>query len=160
MWPLQTLGGVQGRQRDHVLVFLALAQGGNQGDGLCHLQQVFGFGGICANLCAGHVFDLAAAAPGHPVAKLQHIGPAGRGHFFVLFTVVQVRLVTDLLEPFEQESERIRFAQGVACAVLQVVDVAAKLVQTCHRAGIHRAGQAARKQGLEQAQFVLRGKGS
>ncbi len=39
MRPLQPLGGVQGRERDHVLLLLALLQGGDEGHGLRHVEQ-------------------------------------------------------------------------------------------------------------------------
>jgi hypothetical protein len=42
MRPFQPLGGVQGGERDHVLVLLALRNGGNERDGLRHFQQGLG----------------------------------------------------------------------------------------------------------------------
>ena len=43
MRPLQPFGGMQGGQGDDVLVLLALADGGEQGDGLRDFQQAFDF---------------------------------------------------------------------------------------------------------------------
>jgi hypothetical protein len=56
MRPLQPLGGVQGGQRDHVLVLLALADGGQQRNGLRHFQQAFLF--VSVGTTPGRVVDL------------------------------------------------------------------------------------------------------
>ena len=83
---------------------------------------------------AGGVVDLASAAAGHPVAELQHVGPARGGLGFGVGGVVEVLLVADGLEPVGQEGARRLVAHGVLGAVAQVVDLAPELVQAAHGA--------------------------
>ena len=65
--PLQALGGVQRGEGDDVLVLFALAQGGQQRDGLCHFEQ----GLVLTRGQAGAArVRRGAAALRHPVAKL------------------------------------------------------------------------------------------
>ena len=152
MRPLQSLGGVQRGERHHVLVGLALADGGQQRNGLRHFQQVFHLGG---GGNARRVVNLPAAARGHPVAKLQHVGPAGRGEFFAVFAFVEVFLVVNFLEPVGQEGAGRLGALRVAGAKLQVVHITAKLVQAAQRLLGQHAAQAGAEQSLKQAQLVL-----
>jgi hypothetical protein len=57
--PLQALGGVQRRQRDHVLLVAALGQADDHADGLRHLQHALASRSRSAAAVLG---DLAAAA--------------------------------------------------------------------------------------------------
>jgi hypothetical protein len=154
--PLQPLGGVQGGEGDHVLVLLALADGGQQRM-------------VCAT-SSRLLVSLATTAPaassiwppqraGHPVAKLQHVGPAGGGHLLAVFAVVQVLLVADFFEPVGIRKARAASAPSVlARAVLQVVHIAAKLVQAADERARAGRGQHGREQRAKQAQLVLAGK--
>ena len=104
------------------------------------------------------VVDLAAAAPGHPVTKFEHIAPAGSGDFFAVFAVVQVFFKADVAQPFAQKRFGGFGAGGVARPKFQIVDEAAKGVQAIDRALGQGRGQRGRKQRLEQADFVAVGK--
>ena len=96
--PLQPLAGVQGGEHDLVLLAFALRDGREQGNVLRHFQQAFDFG---VRAGAGRILDLAPGTLGHPVAKLQHIAPAGGGHAFAVFAVVQVLLVANVGQPVD-----------------------------------------------------------
>ena len=96
MWPLQTFGCVERRERHHVLVFFALVQSRQQGDGLCDLEQVFL---LRRHRCASGVFDFAATTLSHPIAKLHHMRPSRSGHLRTVFRVVEMFFVIDVFEP-------------------------------------------------------------
>jgi len=153
--PLQAFGSVQRGERHHVLVLLAFRECGQQGDGLHDFHQALAF---ALHLHAGFVLDLAAAAPGDPVAKVHNVGPARSGHLFIVLAVVQVFFVGDVLEPFGEESARGLMAHGVFGAVLQLVDRTTEFVQRGHGACGQGGAQRVGEQGFKQAQFVLRGK--
>ena len=92
---------MQRRQRDHVLVLLALADGGQQRDGLRHFQQALLLAGDRSRRRRRR-----SAPPQrlrHPVAELQHVGPARGRDLLAVLAVVQVLLVVDVLEPLGQE---------------------------------------------------------
>ena len=67
-------------------------------------------------------------------------------------------LVVDFLEPLQQEFTSSLRTQRVTGAKLQIVHVAAKLVQAADGLAAERTAQRGRKQGLEQAYPVLAGK--
>ena len=67
-------------------------------------------------------------------------------------------LVANFLEPFVQKGAGVFGADGAAGAVLQVIDVAAKLVQAVHGALGHSGRQHAVEQRTKHALLVLRGK--
>ena len=93
MRPLQPLGRMQSGEGDHILVLFALVEGGEQGHGLDHLdQRLLG----AHEIRPRHVFDLAAAALGHPADEVLHIAPAGIGQFGAVFLLAQMRLIADL----------------------------------------------------------------
>lgn len=117
---------MQGRECDHVLVFLALGEGGKQGDGLRDFEQVFHF---VARAHARCVVNLATTALCHPVTKLHDVVPLRGGGFFAFLAVVQVLLVVDVFEPIGQKRTCIFCAGGQAGTEFEVIHIAAKLVQ-------------------------------
>ena len=78
------------------MVFFAFVQSREQGNGLCNFEQVFLL--RCHRRASG-VFDLAATALRHPVAKLHHMCPARSGHLGAVFGIVKMFLVIDIFEP-------------------------------------------------------------
>ena len=155
MRPLQPLAGVQGGEHHHVLLLLALGNGGEQGDVARHVQQAFDLGAGRGACGVGH---LATGALGHPVAKLQHIAPARGGDFLAVFAVVEVLLVAQVFEPIEQKGLHSLLPQGVARAVFQIVHAAAKLMQLVQCFGGQRSRQHGIEQGRKHALLVLAGK--
>ena len=154
MRPFQALGRVQRGQRHRVAVVATLGQADDDADGLRHLQHALAL----AFEGAAVLRDLAAAAPRHPVDEVEHVAPARGGQLLAVAAVVQVLLVADVLEPAQQQGLGVLGAGGVARAVLQVVDVAAELMQRAQRLGAQHAGQRGREQRLEQADLPLAGK--
>ena len=132
MRPLQSLGGVQCGQGHHVLLALALADGGQQCNGLYHLEHAFALffhGG------ADRVFQLTATALRHPVTKIHHVAPTPSGHCLAVLGVVQMLFVVNVFEPVGQEHTRIFSAHRVFGAVFQFIEVAAKLLQGTYGLG-------------------------
>ena len=68
--------------------------------------------------------------------------------------------VANVFQPFKQKRQRCFLAHRLTGAVFQVIDVTPELVQASHGTAVHGAGQAACKQGLEQADFVFSCKGA
>ena len=78
------------------MVFFTLAQGGQEGDGLRHLQQGFA---LIHEAHACRVIYFATAALGHPVDEIHHIGPTRGGEFFAFLAVVQMLFVVQVFQP-------------------------------------------------------------
>ena len=126
MRPLQALGGVQGRERHHVLLVAALGQADDDRDGLRHVEHAEAF---ALDAEATVVLDLTATALGNPVDEIEHVAPARGGEFLAVFTIEQMLFVADVLQPTEQQRLCVLGAGGVAGPVFQVVHIAAELVQ-------------------------------
>ena len=151
--PLQALGRVQGGQGDHVLVFLALAQGRQQRNGLRDFEQRFAF---AHQTDPGGIVNLTTATLGHPVDKIQHVRPASRRQFFAVFAVVQMFFVIDVFQPLQQQCQCGFAALRVLGAVLQIVDLVTKGLQTAYRFGWQCRAQRMAEHRLEHADAVKR----
>ena len=152
MGPFQALGGVQGGQRHLVLLITTLGHRQDHADRLRHLQHGLFIVELFIVLNAA-----AAAALGDPVDEVEHIAPACRGDFFVLFVVEQVLLVIDVLQPFEQQGLGGSRALGVLGAVFELGDIAAKFMQRAERTRRQSRAERFGKQGLEHAAFPAAG---
>ena len=159
MWPLQPFGGMQRRQRDHVLIVAALGQADDHRDRLRDLEHAFLLAlhaqptVVLADGACAVVVILAAAAPCDPVDEIEHVAPARGGELFAVFTVVQVTLVVDVFEPAGEQDFRVSGAGGLPCAVLEVAHVAAELVQRAERAATEHRAEALGEKCFVQARF-------
>ena len=159
MWPLQPFGGMQRRQRDHVLIVAALGQADDHRDRLRDLEHAFLLAlhaqptVVLADGACAVVVILAAAAPCDPVDEIEHVAPARGGELFAVFTVVQVTFVVDVFEPAGEQDFRVSGAGGLPCAVLEVAHVAAELVQRAERAATEHRAEALGEKCFVQARF-------
>ena len=120
-----------------------------------HLQQALELTG---GADARHIRDLTATASRHPIAKIQHIGPAGGCQGRAVFAIVEVFFVVDLFEPVAQEHSSRLSTAGMARPVAQVVDVAAKFMQAANRFAAQHTAQRCGKERFKQADAVAAGK--